>query len=115
MTDRNPSKSTLPLPDYDHLELGSLAARIRPLDAEAVGQLLAYERQHGNRLPAVQVLERRAEELSAGAAPAEASAQGASHEAAAASEGSPASPATQGPAVNPPSHGDPTNPAQPRT
>ena len=114
MNDSVPSKADLPLPDYDHLELGSLDASIRHLDSGALQQLLDYERQHGNRLSVVQVLERRAEELAGAEAPLASPGRGATHEAPPPSAGSRVSPATQGPAVNPPSHGDPTNPAQPK-
>lgn len=105
----------LPLPDYDHLPLGSLESRIRSLDADAVGTLLAYERAHADRLPAVQVLERRLAGLRAGAETSGGSAGAETPEVPdAADAGSAVSPATEGPPVNPPSHGDPTNPAQPR-
>ena len=114
MNDRVPSKADLPLPDYDHLELGSLAASIRHLDSSALHQLLDYERQHANRLPALQVLERRVEQLRGAEAPLADPGRGASHEAPPPGAGSRVSPATQGPALNPPSHGDPTNPGQPK-
>lgn len=39
MTDA-PSRDELPLPDYDHLPLGSLAARIRTLDADQLVDVL---------------------------------------------------------------------------
>jgi hypothetical protein len=64
-----PAHDELPLPDYDHLPTGSLAARIKPLDAGGVDQLLAYERAHANRLPVVMVLEHRLTELAEGARP----------------------------------------------
>jgi hypothetical protein len=64
-----PHHDQLPLPDYDHLPLGSLESRIRSLDADGVGALLAYEQAHGNRLPAVQVLQHRLEALRGGAQP----------------------------------------------
>ncbi|MCU1437321.1 MAG: hypothetical protein JWP66_408 [Naasia sp.] len=103
----------LPLPDYDHLPVGNLASRIHPLDADAVQQLLDYERAHGNRLPISQVLEHRLEALRNGAQPSGTlpEAMPELHQSAG---GSPVSEATTGPKINPPSHGDPTNPAQPR-
>jgi hypothetical protein len=113
--EQGPTKDDLPVPDYDHLELGSLAASIRSLDSKAVQLLLGHEREHGNRLPAVQVLERRLEELSGAEAPVATSGRAASHEAPPPSGGSKVTPATEGPAVNPPSQGDPTNPAQPKS
>jgi hypothetical protein len=110
-----PARDELPLPDYDHVPLGSLEARIRSLDAESLEKLLAYEQQHGNRLPVVQVLQRRLEALEAGAQPSSGSPQAPRPEVQSGQTGSKVSPATSGPVMNPPSHGDPTNPAQPRS
>ncbi|MER6980881.1 hypothetical protein ABT317_28905, partial [Streptomyces carpinensis] len=45
----DPGRSTLPLPDYDQLPLGSLEGRVRSLSAEEVEELLAYERTHADR------------------------------------------------------------------
>ena len=58
----------LPLPDFDHLPLGSLEGRIRSLDADGLTALLDYERAHGNRLPVTLLLERRLEAVEQGAA-----------------------------------------------
>ena len=108
-------RDSLPLPDYDHLPLGSLQTRVMSLDASGVDQLLTYERQHGNRLPVVQVLERRLEQLHEGAEQSTGSPDAEIPEIQSApAGGSKVSPQTSGPPVNPPSHGDPTNPAQPR-
>jgi hypothetical protein len=118
VTDQSvPHHDELPLPDYDHLPLGSVESRISPLDAAGVDALLAYERAHGNRLPVVNVLERRLDALRDGRAEPSggdplADAPELQH---APQAGSSVSPQTQGPPVNPPSHGDPTNPAQPRS
>ena len=111
-----PHHDQLPLPDYDHLPLGSLEARVRTLDADGVEALLAHERSHGDRLPAVTVLEARLGQLrEGGARPTGSDPMGRTPEVQHAPPGdSHASPATEGPPVNPPSHGDPTNPAQPR-
>ncbi len=49
----------LPLPDYDHLTLGSLRARLARLDAVALGQLRDYERTHANRVAVVTMLDNR--------------------------------------------------------
>jgi len=115
MPDDIPHHDQLPLPDYDHLPLGSLESRIRSLDAEGVGMLLAYERAHGDRLPVTQILERRLEDLRNGAEPTDGSPMASTPEAdPAPATGSKVTPATTGPPINPPSHGDPTNPAQPR-
>jgi hypothetical protein len=102
----------LPLPDYDDLPLGSLESRVRTLDADGVNRLLEYEKEHGNRLPVVQVLEARAQALVDGAEPTGGSPQGATPEVG--SQGSAEPAQKEGPPVNPPSQGDPTNPAQPR-
>jgi hypothetical protein len=112
-----PHHDELPLPDYDHLPIGSLESRIAALDADGVSALLDYERAHGDRLPVVNVLERRLEALRSGSAQPSggdplADTPELQH---APPTGSPVSPQTEGPAMNPPSHGDPTNPAQPRT
>ena len=63
-----PRHDELPLPDFDHLPLGSLEGRIRSLDADGLTALLDYERAHGNRLPVTLVLERRLEQVRGGAA-----------------------------------------------
>lgn len=106
---------TLPLPDYDHLALGSLTSRIRSLDAAGVRTLLDYEKAHGNRLPVVTVLENRLTSLHEGAQPSGGDpAAPAADDPVQSAGGSKVSEATSGPPVNPPSHGDPTNPAQPR-
>jgi hypothetical protein len=116
MTDQSvPAHDDLPLPDYDHVPLGSLEGRIRSLDAGSLRQLLAYEEQHGNRLPVVQIIQRRLEGLESGAEPSSGSPTAAHPEVQSGQGGSRVSPATSGPAINPPSHGDPTNPAQPRS
>ncbi|HYH35234.1 MAG TPA: hypothetical protein VD814_08815 [Nocardioides sp.] len=110
-----PSRDQLPLPDYDHLPVGSLQGRIRSLDADQLGQLLAYEEAHGHRLPVVQVLRTRLEAVRDGAPLSGGSPTAERPEQAQAPEPpSQASPETSGPPLNPPSQGDPTNPAQPR-
>ncbi len=58
----------LPVPGYDHLPIGSLAHRIRALDVEGLSVLLDHERRHGDRLPVVQLLEQRLDDLRSGAA-----------------------------------------------
>jgi hypothetical protein len=111
-----PHHDQLPLPDYDHLPIGSLESRIRTLDADGVAAVLAYEQAHGDRLPVVTLLEQRLEALRSGRAEPSggdplAETPEVQH---APPAGSPVSPQTEGDPVNPPSHGDPTNPAQPR-
>jgi hypothetical protein len=108
-----PKHDELPLPDFDHVPLGTLPTRITALDASGVSQLLAYEREHGNRLPVVQVLERRLQALDEGAQPS-GSVPTSMPEMDSRSGGPLVTPETSGPPINPPSQGDPTNPAQPR-
>ena len=102
------SHADLPLPDYDHLPVGTLAHRVRALDAPALEQILAYEQAHGDRLPVVLVLEQRLRELRGGAEPSGGDpARLAPEQAPPAAGGSKASPSTQGPQQNPPAHGVP--------
>jgi hypothetical protein len=123
MTDRD----TLPIPDYDHLPLGSLESRIRTLDRSGLEALLTFESKHGDRAPVMNLFRQRLQQLDHGAKPSggdptggtmpetgSAGSAGSAPAGAAGSGGSTVSPQTQGPPVNPPSHGDPTNPAQPR-
>jgi hypothetical protein len=106
----------LPLPDYDHLPVGSLTSRIRTLDADGLQTVLSYEQSHANRVQVVQAMTHRLDELRAGAQPSGGAPDAAQPEHAPAPSGaSGVSEATSGPPVNPPSHGDPTNPAQPRS
>lgn len=55
----------LPLPDYDHLTLGSLRSRLRALTPAHLEQVLAYERAHANRLQVVRMFENRLAKLAA--------------------------------------------------
>ena len=110
-----PEHHSLPLPDYDHLPVGSLTSRIRSLDAEGVQILLSYEQAHANRIQVLSAMRHRLTALQAGAQPSAGDPAAAQPEHAPAPDaGSAVSTATSGPPVNPPSHGDPTNPAQPR-
>jgi hypothetical protein len=112
MTERD----SLPLPDYDHLPVGSLISRVRTLDADGLQTLLSYEQSHANRVQVVQAMNHRLGDLKAGAQPSGGSPDAAQPEhAPPPSGGSPVSGATSGPPMNAPSHGDPTNPAQPRS
>ena len=105
----------LPLPDYDQLETGALSAQLSHLDASGIEQLLAYERDHGNRRKVLDLFEHRLAQLANGAEPAPGAAEAPASRAPAAEGGSKVGPSTQGPTLNPPSQGVPTNPAQPRT
>jgi hypothetical protein len=108
-------RDDLPLPDYDHLQVGSLTSRIRTLGSDDLKTLLAYERSHANRIQVVSAMEHRLSGLADGEQPSggDPTATGADAPPAAAT-GSQVSEATSGPPINPPSQGDPTNPAQPR-
>lgn len=107
-----PLHKDLPLPDYDHLPVGTLPTRITGLGEADVAQLVTYEKAHGNRLPVLQILEKRLQDLQNGAEPS-----GSQTPPTPEVQGSPATPqpsSVPGPPVNPPSQGVPTNPAQPR-
>jgi hypothetical protein len=111
-----PERDDLPLPDYDHLPVGSLTSRIRTLESDDLKTLLQYEQSHANRIQVVSAMQHRLSALADGAQPSggDPTAVGADAPPAAAGT-SPVSEATAGPAMNAPSHGDPTNPAQPRS
>lgn len=55
----------LPLPDFDHLTLGSLRGRLRRLSLAELVQLRDYELAHAHRLPIVTMLENRIAKLTA--------------------------------------------------
>jgi hypothetical protein len=111
MTERD----DLPLPDYDHLPLGSLMTRIRSLNAGDLQSLIQYERSHANRVQVVTVMDNRLRSLREGAQPSGGDPSAPTPEAPPSPDGrSKVSAATTGPPINPPSQGDPTNPAQPR-
>lgn len=109
----------LPLPDYDHMTLGSLRGRLRSLSVDQLVQVRDYEKTHADRLPVVTMLDNRIAKLAtdssavpSGGDPATPSS---ADRRAPVRGGSKVSPATTGPKANPPSQGVPTNPAQPRT
>jgi hypothetical protein len=109
-----PDHKHLPLRDYDHLPLPSLAARIRPLTAEEIGQLLAYERAHANRQPAIEVMEHRLAELAAGAQPTPGHEQRGPDYPPPPHGDSPVRSQSAGPPIFPPPHGVPAQPAKPK-
>jgi hypothetical protein len=109
-----PDHKHLPLRDYDHLPLPSLAQRIRSLTAEEIGQLLAYERAHANRLPAIEVMEHRLAELAAGAQPTPGREQSGPDYPPPPHGGSPVKPQSAAPPASPPPHGVPAQPARPK-
>jgi hypothetical protein len=109
----------LPLPDYDHMTLGSLRGRLRTLSVDQLVQLRDYEKAHADRLPVITMLENRIAKLSTDSSAAPSGGDPATPSSAerrpSARGGSKVSPATTGPKQNPPTGGVPTNPAQPRT
>jgi hypothetical protein len=58
----------LPLPDYDHMTLGSLRGRLRALTVEELVQVRDYEKAHAHRLPVVTLLDNRIAKLATDAA-----------------------------------------------
>lgn len=108
-------RADLAIPDYDHLPIEALRQRLRTLDAGQLEALMAYEQQHGDRLPVTEAMRLRLDELRSGASPSGGDPAGLTPET---SDGT-AAPRqtdahTDAPPVNPPSQGDPINPAQPR-
>lgn len=112
MTARNES---LPLPDFDQLPVGSVAARIRSLDHRQVEELIQYERDHAGRVQVLELLRHRRDQLRDGAEPTGGDPAAPKPELADAPASGSVVGAESGPAINPPTGGDPTNPTQPRT
>lgn len=111
MTD-DVAREDLPLPDFDHLPLGSLKHRIRSLEADDVAVLRRYEEAQAHRLPVLQVLDQWLNELAEGAEPSGGDPEGHAPELAGSPEGpTTASPQTQAPAQAPLRHGNPAHPA----
>lgn len=54
-----PAHDDLPLPDYDHMTLGSLRGRLRSLSIDDLVAVRAYEKAHADRLPVVTMLDNR--------------------------------------------------------
>ncbi|WP_107655662.1 hypothetical protein [Nocardia suismassiliense] len=59
----------LPLPDYDQLALGDIRHRVRSLDEGQLRALIEHEHAHGDRVPVLEVLQARLNELENGAEP----------------------------------------------
>jgi hypothetical protein len=57
------SHDDLPLPDYDHMTLGSLRGRLRSLSVPELVQIRDYEKAHAHRLPVVTLLDNRIAKL----------------------------------------------------
>lgn len=58
-----PPHDELPLPDYDHMTLGSLRGRLRSLTVEQLIAVRDYEKTHADRLPVITLLENRIAKL----------------------------------------------------
>ena len=58
-----PSHDELPLPDYDHMTLGSLRGRLRSLTVEELVAVRDYEKAHADRLPVITLVENRIAKL----------------------------------------------------
>ena len=63
MVDAPSADEELPLPDYDHMTLGSLRGRLRSLTIEQLVQVREYEKAHAHRLPVVTLLDNRIAKL----------------------------------------------------
>ena len=61
-----PAADELPLPDYDHMTLGSLRGRLRSLSVDDLVALRAYEKSKADRLPVITMLDNRIAKLAAG-------------------------------------------------
>lgn len=101
----------LPLPEYDHIAVGHLPARIAPLTADQLQQLIDYETEHANRLPVQTVLEHRRQALQNGAEPSGQVPTDFAENMGGVSAPGISPQTTTAPAINPTSHGDPTNPS----
>ncbi|MFE9017614.1 hypothetical protein ACFYNL_03395 [Streptomyces sp. NPDC007808] len=109
------ARSTLPLPDYDHLPIGGLESRVRSLDTGEVEELLAYERSHADRLPVTELLSARLEQLRSGAEPTSGDPGALRPEQSTRHAGSPVSPATSPQPSGPPPHGTPDQRGKPKS
>jgi hypothetical protein len=112
----DPARTTLPLPDYDHLPIGGLESRVRSLSADEVEELLAYERSHADRLPVTELLGARLDQLRAGAEPTSGDPNALRPETAGhgGRGGSRVTPATSPQPHSAPPHGTLDQPAQPK-
>lgn len=58
-----PSHDELPLPDYDHMTLGSLRGRLRSLTVDELVAVREYEKAHADRLPVLTLVDNRIAKL----------------------------------------------------
>jgi hypothetical protein len=107
------SHDDLPLPEFDHMTLGSLRGRLRRLDGVSLVQLLDYEQAHAARLPIISMLQNRLRRVIEDGEPTGAAPQATPADVPSATP-TVAQPTSTAPPINPPSQGDPTNPSQPR-
>ncbi|MEU3147161.1 MULTISPECIES: hypothetical protein [unclassified Streptomyces] len=110
----DPARETLPLPDYDHLPIGGLESRVRALSADEVEEVLDYERAHGDRLPVIELLAARLDQLRTGSEPTSGDPGALRPEQGAGRTGSPVSPATSPQPFGPPPHGTPDQRGRPK-
>ena len=67
-----PARDSLPIDDYDGLQVGSLISRIRTLDSAGLQTMLDYEKKHANRIQVVSAMRTRLATLKASEKPADA-------------------------------------------
>ncbi len=58
-------------PDFDHATVDTVKHRIRSLERDEVQGLLDHEQAHSSRMPVIEVLRTRLDELDAGATPSD--------------------------------------------
>src|SRR3954453_14201934 len=57
------TRDELPIPDFDNISIGSLRARLRPLNVEQLVTLREWEQAHANRLNVITTLDNRIAKL----------------------------------------------------
>lgn len=62
---------SLPLPDFDELPVNSLQHQIRSLERDELLTLLEHEHAHGDRVPVIELLHARLEQLDQGSTPSQ--------------------------------------------
>ena len=103
-----------PLPDFDHLPVGSLGHRIRSLTAGKLGQLMRYEREHADRRPVTELFRARLNQLHRGSGPSPGGTGAHPDPPGRAPGGSRVGPETASGPVHPPPHGTPTDLGRPK-
>ncbi|MDR7300064.1 hypothetical protein [Haloactinomyces albus] len=102
----------LPLPDYDHLPVGSLQHRIRSLNAGELQQVIDYESEHNDRTHVMEILRHRMDELNNGATPSPGRQDDEPVETRGTSGDSSVSPGGSADPIHPPRHGAVAYPGQ---